>query len=590
MQEKEYQGFVPIPAFLHSSFVLLRVLRNSWFRMTNFIDTPVDGKPGLFKRVPLSPSPCIHEGRIISPCAHGDEGRHVRVCKIHGACMRKPGRPAGAKLCQGCADYSTEGLARPHRWEFHWVSTADLVRDSIHLAGLLPLDCSGIVGVPRSGMIPASVIATHLHLPLYSLIGNTLQRVHSEASRGAGVQGRGGPLAVVDDTTFSGAAMQRTRGIIAAHGRRAVFCAVYVNPLRPESKRVVDLYVRELPAPHLLEWNWANNGPMAGRWSDVPAYGAGMALDLDGIIVHDSESGGRPGSPYMLPRALPCKLIATGRPESDRAGTESMLRSLGVQWERLEMYPGDRLAEWHEIAAFKARLFKDSACGLFVESDRDQAERINQLSGKPCICPRAGVVYHGPAVPIYEPGPRPDDTSTDGSHLQWMYRVISEKRPKRVLEIGCHVGYSTAMFIHALRAGFISELHLCDTVITPEVRDLVEDSGLSDRIHIHEEESAELLARWKANGMSCDFVYVDGDHTSETGITEASYLLDMRPEVVFVHDVNMAGESGFVGPAIIEAKLRYHGYRCEVDSTPRPGEWCQRGMLYAARDALERVR
>src|SRR4051812_30935758 len=50
-----------------------------------------------------------------------------------------------------------------------WISTARLARDATLLAGLLPLDVAGIVGVPRSGLIPAAIVATYLHLPLYEL-------------------------------------------------------------------------------------------------------------------------------------------------------------------------------------------------------------------------------------------------------------------------------------------------------------------------------------------------------------------------------------------------------------------------------------
>ena len=228
------------------------------------------------------------------------------ACALHGRCHQEV-REAIAGLCDctRCPDREPPPVA--HRFE--WISTARLLRDAIVLAGLLPGDCKGVVGVPRSGLIPASVMATSLHLPLWTLEGNSLRRCFVPASRAGGLPARGGRLAVVDDTTFTGAAIRRVRAVLA--GRPAVYCAVYVNSLRPASRAAVDLFAVELPAPHLLEWNWANNGPMAGAWADVPAYGAGMALDLDGVIVHDAHSGGRPGTPYMVPRAHPCRLICS---------------------------------------------------------------------------------------------------------------------------------------------------------------------------------------------------------------------------------------------------------------------------------------
>ena len=352
-------------------------------------------RPGeyVYRDVPAArPTPisCRHRGaegeRV--PCPDAPCRTKTWACTLHGRCHQNPGKDIpGLRDCTRCPDQAPP----PVSWQ--WISTARLLRDAIALAGLLPTDCVGIVGVPRSGMIPASAMATYLHLPLWTLEGKTLRRCFVPGSRGGALPARGGRLAVVDDTTFSGAAMRRVRAELA--GRPAVYCAVYVNSLRPSSRAVVDLFAVELPAPHLLEWNWANNGPMAGLWADVPAYGAGMALDLDGIIVHDAHSGGRPGTPYMVPRAHPCRLICTGRPESDRAVTEAQLRRLGVRWLRLEMLPADLdPADEGVIAAHKARHFAASGCGLFVESAPEQAEAIYRLTGLPVVCPRAERVWH----------------------------------------------------------------------------------------------------------------------------------------------------------------------------------------------------
>ncbi len=382
----------------------------------DFVDVPT-GRPGRFRRVPAAEAPkppgaCRHLGTLIDrrdcEVCGGGKNLPVYTCAVHGQCSpegrlvyREDGRAVEPKSCQVCRIQSRAGRggggyepvtpAESPRFRFRWISTAKLVQDSIKLAGMLPADCSGVVGVPRSGMIPASVIATHLHLPLYTLAGGRVERCLVPASRGNGVRGGGGPLAVVDDTTFSGLAMRRTR---AAVGPSARYYAVYVNSLRPESKSAVDGYAEELPAPHLLEWNWANNGPMSGRWADVPAYGRGIAIDLDGIVVHDAASGGRPGTPYMVPRALPCPLICTGRPESSRGETEATLRGLGVRWQSLKMLPaGLDPADAGQIAAHKAENYAASGCGLFLESDPTQAEMIFRATGKPVCCPAASRVW-----------------------------------------------------------------------------------------------------------------------------------------------------------------------------------------------------
>jgi hypothetical protein len=272
------------------------------------------------------------------------------------------------------------------------VPTARLVADAVTLAGQLPTGIAGVAGVPRSGMIPASVIATQLQLPLYELTedGNLNRLGHGSRGRGFGFAGdEAGPVAVVDDTVYGGNAMRRARAAMALPGRKAVFAAVYV---RPQARAAVDVFARELESPHLLEWNWANNGPLTGR-SANPVYGAGVAADLDGVIVHDAESGGRVGSAYMVPRSRPIPLVVTGRHERHRAVTEELLRRVGCKWTRMEMLPDGVPLTPETAAAHKAKHYKTSGCGFFVESCPTQAALIHEATRKPVVCPLVGRVF-----------------------------------------------------------------------------------------------------------------------------------------------------------------------------------------------------
>jgi len=359
---------------------------------------PVEGKPHLFINVgtlerdqgragaPHLANPAYYKPRCPElgeelpgrPC-----GQSLHVCNADGATVTRVGNCEGAaRDCQTC-----DLRPLPPAPRYQWVSTARLVAGAIRLAAALPANCAGIVGIPRSGMLPAATIATHLHLPLYQLSREGEFTRLSGGSRGNSLYQPGGPLAVIDDTVYGGDAMARARRYMG--GRAAVYAAVFV---RPESAGAVDHFAEPLPSPHLLEWNAMNNGPFAGHAAN-PAYRRGLAIDLDGIVVHDDASGGTIGAPYLVPRAFPCRLIATGRPEAHRAGTEAQLAALGVRWERLEMMPGTALAPWQEVADFKARHYAASDCGFFVESDPDQAERIQGTTKRPVICPAMETVY-----------------------------------------------------------------------------------------------------------------------------------------------------------------------------------------------------
>lgn len=197
----------------------------------------------------------------------------------------------------------------------------------------------------------------------------------------------GGPLVVVDDTVYGGAAMRRARA--AMGGQPAVYAAVYV---RPQARGAVDLAGVDLPCPHLLEWNLLNCGVAWGNAAN-PIFRRGVAVDLDGIILHDSDSGGDVGGPYLVPRMRPIPLICTGRPETARAQTEAQLRQWGAKWARLEMYPGGRIPDVLTVAAYKAKHYAASGCGFFLESDPIQAAEIHRLSRMPVVCPRVGKVW-----------------------------------------------------------------------------------------------------------------------------------------------------------------------------------------------------
>lgn len=273
--------------------------------------------------------------------------------------------------------------------EFRWVSIRDLAGDAVRLASKLPPHVSGIAGIPRSGMIPAAAIATILHLPLYQLTETGKLDKLGHGSRGnTGSLGKtNGLIAVVDDVVYAGASMDRARTHLK--GRPALFCSVYA---KPDAKDKVDLFAAELPSPFLLEWNLLNNGPFIGAARNK-VFGSGIVCDFDGIICHDEHSPGQPGSPYLLPRLHPCKLIATGRRESQRGPTEAWLKAHGVRFDRLEMLPNSVEGTTANIAAHKARHLVASGCGFMLESCPTQAAEIAALSAKPVICPIAGKVF-----------------------------------------------------------------------------------------------------------------------------------------------------------------------------------------------------
>lgn len=249
-----------------------------------------------------------------------------------------------------------------------WIDLEQLARDSASLASKLP-HLSGVAGIPRSGMIPASIISTLLHVPLYEVTTSGLRRLAHGMRGDAMPFTEDGPIAVIDDTVHHGAAMRKARQNTRAID--CIYCAVYIAP----GPSVVDYYVRELAVPHVLSWNLANN------WMKI-------GMDLDGVIVHDSFSGSAPGLPHLVPRAKPVEAIITGRQEATRGETERLLADIGARYKRLVMWDGEK-----SIAEFKARALVESSADIYIESCPKQARQIWAMAGKPVVCPRARTVW-----------------------------------------------------------------------------------------------------------------------------------------------------------------------------------------------------
>ena len=98
-------------------------------------------------------------------------------------------------------------------------SVADL-NDAV-IQGLhgLPGDVDLVVGIPRSGMLAANIIALNLNLPLTDLDGYLEGRLMRSGQRGRDSVTSTHAL-VVDDSALSGATMRTARARIDAAGSR----------------------------------------------------------------------------------------------------------------------------------------------------------------------------------------------------------------------------------------------------------------------------------------------------------------------------------------------------------------------------------
>lgn len=256
-----------------------------------------------------------------------------------------------------------------------------------------------VCGVPRSGLIPATYIATRRNLRMVELnrllddpkdiITRSPLRDVNPVMRHA--KPYGNKLLIVDDTS-SGQSVTFTslrEQLADAKGLDITYACVY----RESSKSKVDLYYEEIPQPRMFGWNWFRH------WNLRSAM-----LDMDGVLcedwTHRPEKDDDPefvehiknAKPLYIPD-VPVQAIVTSRLERYRSLTEEWLRKHGVVYNHLVMHPavtpefrrqmGDHA---ERKAAAYAKGFKSKQTHLFVESDEKQAKKIAAIVKRPVLC------------------------------------------------------------------------------------------------------------------------------------------------------------------------------------------------------------
>lgn len=267
-------------------------------------------------------------------------------------------------------------------------SHADLARDVA--AGLHRIDRAAfdvVVGVPRSGMIPAAMIATHLNMPLADVVGYGQGIVHGRSGKALPPGRR---VLLVDDSCNKGRAMARAVEMLPK-GTRITRLAVY-GPYQVDPASVLDISLAECPGPRVFAWNMAKHRRLP-RWG----------FDFDGVLCRDIEKAENDDGPryaefldtvepLFVPRR-PIGHIITGRAEKYRAATEAWLARYGVEFEALHMTPWHTKAERMDAmrfaggrGAWKAAKVRELGVEMFIESCPKQAGIIAREAGVPVWC------------------------------------------------------------------------------------------------------------------------------------------------------------------------------------------------------------
>ena len=279
----------------------------------------------------------------------------------------------------------------------HFRSIADLSQLIRQSEALSSLEFDAVIGVPRSGMIPAAMIALLRNKPFADIDSFLMGRLfkHGDTRAIAGpmhLQSLRAVL-VVDDSVEKGTSLQKARERLANVAIPVILGVAFKDPSYRGS---LDLFLEEVPQPRIFEWN------MWHSW-----FTSRAAFDLDGIFCRDpSHYENDDGPAYerfihtvqpLIRPTVKVGHIVTARLEKFRPQTEAWLRAAGIEYGQLHMLnaTADERRRGRLHAKFKAKVYEATGAPLFIESELWQAEEMATFTRRS--------VLHYPMMAIVRP-------------------------------------------------------------------------------------------------------------------------------------------------------------------------------------------
>jgi uncharacterized HAD superfamily protein/hypoxanthine phosphoribosyltransferase len=271
--------------------------------------------------------------------------------------------------------------------QLNYKTYSDLLLDIKRNLYKIPADIDLVVGLPRSGMIPAYMIGFALNTKVCSIDEFLYNIAISHGNRP--VKDTKMNILVVDDSLWSGGSMQKARNRIMetkCPNLKIIYTAVYVIP---GNEKLVDIALTTLAGPRMFQWNYMNH-----------EYIEKACFDIDGVLCVDpTEEENDDGEKYrnFILNARPLYIphykiyaLVTSRLEKYRKETEDWCAKNNIQYEHLYMLDLPSKEERIRLnahAKFKAEIYKKlKNTVLFYESEISQAYQIAELTKKAVFC------------------------------------------------------------------------------------------------------------------------------------------------------------------------------------------------------------
>jgi hypothetical protein len=279
----------------------------------------------------------------------------------------------------------------------NFITYEDLVHDSLALAHRLPRDIIGVLAIPRSGLLPASIISAELGCYLgdvytFAQTGGTFFRVGKRMCWPLPSTGR---VLVLDDSLYAGGAMEMAQAMLRTNPAllRSYTFDYGVVYLAPGMEEQLNIFQRIVTTPRLFAWNWLGHGDLEKA-----------ACDMDGLLCTDPDVLDNDNTAYedALHRCKPLHIprrrldaIVTGRLERWRDVTTNWLAAHHVEYRELYMAPFKTAAERRAYGAprWKGEVCKQLEPNFYLESNPKEAQIIAKHAKCPIICPLTGEVW-----------------------------------------------------------------------------------------------------------------------------------------------------------------------------------------------------
>ena len=268
-----------------------------------------------------------------------------------------------------------------------YLSISDLNNIIISHLDVFPRDIDLIVGIPRSGMIPANLLALYLNKPFTDIDSFKDGRIYSSGERGKDIDSKEYcHILVVDDSIDSGFALEKAKKEVAfLEDRYSIKYAAIIATTN--SKKLVDYYCEIIDEMRVFQWNLFHHKKILVK----------ACIDIDGVLcLNPPVDDDGPiysnyinnATPYIIP-SVPVDNVVSCRLEKYRDITEKWLKDHNVVYNKLHMLDLPSKKErikWNQHGIYKGKIYKESNDSLFIESSYYEAIDIAKVSGKPVFC------------------------------------------------------------------------------------------------------------------------------------------------------------------------------------------------------------